>query len=142
MKGENLRDNWGFYRITGHMKSSPRALPTPDPSAPPQGRPKIPQTPPGRAAEGTAPGQGGGGTRVPRGREGTGGDRAGAAPHTAVSCPPPASSFFLFILQKPWRPQKQAKVNWGITRSRRGSGAAPGHLEGTGEESGQREGGG
>lgn len=33
---------------------------------------------------------------------------------TAVSCSELDSSCFLFMLQKPWRPQKQAKVNWGI----------------------------
>lgn len=58
--------------------------------------------------------------------------RAHAAPHTAVSCSALDSSFFLFILQKPWSPQKQAKVNWGITWSRRGVGAAPGDLSAAG----------
>lgn len=47
------------------------------------------------------------------------------APHTAVSCCALDSSFFLFILQKPWSPQKQAKVNWGITWSRRRGLGAP-----------------
>lgn len=45
----------------------------------------------------------------------TAGHTDSSAPHTAVSCSALASSFFLFILQKPWSPQKQAKVNWGIT---------------------------
>lgn len=58
-----------------------------------------------------------------------------SAPHTAVSCSALDSSFFLFILQKPWSPQKQAKVNWGITWSRRGLGAAPGDLDGDRERS-------
>jgi len=39
---------------------------------------------------------------------------------TAVSCSALCSSFFLFILQKPCSPQKQAKVNWGITWSTQG----------------------
>lgn len=42
------------------------------------------------------------------------------AAHTAVSCSALDSSFFLFILQKPCSPQKQAKVNCGITWSIQG----------------------
>lgn len=58
-----------------------------------------------------------------------------SAPHTAVSCSALDSSFFLFILQKPWSPQKHAKVNWGITWSRRGLGAPLGDLDGDRERS-------
>lgn len=58
-----------------------------------------------------------------------------SAPHTAVSCSALDSSFFLFILQKPWSPQKHAKVNWGITWSRRGLGAPPADLDGDRERS-------
>lgn len=58
--------------------------------------------------------------------------RGPSAPHTAVSCSALDSSFFLFILQKPWSPQKQAKVNWGIPRSRRGVGTPQETWTGTG----------
>lgn len=67
---------------------------------------------------------------VPRGRgwvprHGSVGCTQEPAPHTAVSCSALDSSFFLFILQKPWSPQKQAKVNWGITWSRKRGLEAP-----------------
>lgn len=42
------------------------------------------------------------------------GARGPAPAHTAVSRSLRTFSFFLFILQKPWKPQKQAKVNWGM----------------------------